>query len=51
MPVNTEDEQGVAWRNLLFILLHRVIVHTACHGKVPEAIKQKKRLCLATPGS
>jgi len=32
MPVYSEDEQGVAKRNPLLLLLHRVIVHTL-YGK------------------
>jgi len=33
MPVFTEDEQGVARRNPLFLLLCRVPVRTACYSK------------------
>ena len=48
MPIYTEDEQGIARRNPLFIFLRQVIVHTACYGKSWK--KQNKRLHLATHG-
>jgi len=32
-PFNTENEQEVARRNPLFLLLCRVIVRTSCHIK------------------
>jgi len=47
--VYTEDEPGVARRNLLFVLLRRVILRCALLGRAaPGRNKTNKKLHLAT---